>query len=254
MNQAVFGQAAADHYDLFYSEKDYEAECDLIEQIFQRFAAEPVRSILDLGCGTGNHAIPLSQRGYKVTGVDISTEMLGHANLKAASLPHAPQFLLGDIQNMNIGRQFDAVLMMFAVLGYQLTNEEVLAALHNVRLHLKPGGLFIADVWFGPAVLAIRPSDRAKVIPTQNGTIFRIASASIDIFHQVAEVSYQIFKVSGNNLVDGTDEFHKMCYFFPQELELAFSKSGLTLHTLTAFPSLTIPADETTWNALVIAS
>ncbi len=141
----------------------------MIEEVFHRYGKGRIRSILDLGCGTGNHAFPLAMRGYEVTGVDRSEEMLAKARSKLAHFKSQsqalPMFLQGDLRSLDLERKFDAVLMMFAVLGYQLTNEDVLAALNTVRRHLKPDGLFIADVWYGPAVLAIRPGDKIKIIP-----------------------------------------------------------------------------------------
>jgi len=73
---SVFRKEYADSYDLLYTDKDYKDECDMIEEVFTKYADGPIKSILDLGCGTGNHSIPLAQRGYEVTGVDISSDML----------------------------------------------------------------------------------------------------------------------------------------------------------------------------------
>lgn len=55
----VFGKEYAGNYDLFYQDKDYDAECDLIERIISEYASGPVHSILDLGCGTGKPCIPV---------------------------------------------------------------------------------------------------------------------------------------------------------------------------------------------------
>ena len=85
MSDTVFGCGYADQYDLLYSDKDYEAECDLLEEVFRRYGTGPVQTILDLGCGTGSHALLLARRGYQVTGVDRSQEMLAQARQKAAS-------------------------------------------------------------------------------------------------------------------------------------------------------------------------
>jgi predicted TPR repeat methyltransferase len=52
----------AKYYDLLYQEKNYEEECDFIEQVFRGFSKLKVKSILELGCGTGGHAIPLARR------------------------------------------------------------------------------------------------------------------------------------------------------------------------------------------------
>ena len=255
MTDAVFKQGYADQYDLFYGDKDYESECDLLEQAFERYSKEPVHTILDLGCGTGNHSIPLAQRGYQVHGMDLSENMLAHAVEKAQkeTTKHHPVFSRGDVRKVDLGKHFDVVLMMFAVLGYQLTNEDVLASLRTVRKHLKEGGLFIFDVWYGPAVLAIRPSDRVKVIQTQDGKVIRSASGSLDVNRHLTEVSYQIWRISGDHLVSETEESHTMRFFFAMELSLFLSDCELKLESLTAFPSLDCPADETTWNVLGVA-
>ncbi len=129
MSDAVFNQGYADQYDLLYGDKNYEAECNLLEQAFKKYGND-VKTILDIGCGTGNHSIPLAHRGYQVTGVDLSENMLAHAREKAKSsnAPSSLAFFQGDARAVNLNQKFDAVLMMFAVLGYQLTNEDVLAA------------------------------------------------------------------------------------------------------------------------------
>ena len=183
----MFGREYAELYDLLYRDKDYESECDLLEEVFQHYGSGPVQTILDLGCGTGGHVLPLARRGYQVTGVDRSLEMLSRARQKAASDASGvgytlPTFHQGDVRTVDLGQQFDAVLMMFAVLSYQLTNDDVQAALRTVHRHLKPGGLFVGDVWYGPAVLAIHPSDRVKVIPTEDGEVIRIASGHLDVY------------------------------------------------------------------------
>jgi len=56
----------AEYYDLIYQDKDYEKEYDFIEEIFQNFSSNPVKTIFDGGCGTGGHAIPLAKRGYQI--------------------------------------------------------------------------------------------------------------------------------------------------------------------------------------------
>lgn len=256
MSRDVFGKVYADQYDILYGSKDYEAECDLIEEVFRRYGDGGVRRILDLGCGTGNHAIPLAQRGYQVHGVDISEDMLVHAREKADSrlLDGSVKlvFTQGDIRSIDLGQRFDAALMMFAVLGYQLTNDDVLAALQSVRRHLRPGGLFICDVWYGPAVLAIRPSDRVKVIKVADGQLIRVATGELDVFHHWATISYHLWRIRGTEVVSETEEFHQMRYFFPQELAFFFSQAGLALIDMCEFDDLTHTPDEMTWNTFVI--
>jgi len=253
----VFRQDYADHYDLLYAGKDYESECDTLEEVFRRYGKGQIRTILDLGCGTGNHAFPLAKRGYEVTGVDRSGDMLANARSKLADFKsHSqtlPMFLQGDLRSLDLDRKFDAVLMMFAVLGYQLTNEDILASLKTVRGHLKPGGLFICDVWYGPAVLAIRPSDKVKIIPTDNGKVIRLASGTLDIHHHWATVNYHVLHLQGQRVLSESKESHQVRYFFPQELALFLDHAGMEMLRLSAFPLLTEDADERSWNGLVVA-
>ena len=114
-----FGAVYADSYDLFYQEKDYTEETRQLESIFKTYNTT-VHSILDLGCGTGNHAFPLAQRGYEVVGVDRSAPMLARARSKLLNtdLNGRLVFQHADIGAVNLGKSFDVVLMMFAVLGY----------------------------------------------------------------------------------------------------------------------------------------
>lgn len=75
----------ASAYDTLYQEKDYARECDFLEQIFRRYDSALVQNILDLGCGTGGHAIPLVERSYHVTAIDRSPEMIAFARRKGES-------------------------------------------------------------------------------------------------------------------------------------------------------------------------
>ncbi len=256
MTTPVFGDLYAQLYDSFYQDKDYEAECDLLEEVFRRYGKGPVPTILDLGCGTGNHVFPLARRGYVVTGVDRSPEMLALAQEKLATFSRepdrqAPVFHQGDVRDLDLGEQFDAVLMMFAVLSYQLTNEDVLAALATVRRHLKPGGLFVADVWYGPAVLAQRPGDRIKVIPTPDGQIIRAATSTLDTFRHLVEVRYHLWHLKETQLIKETQEIHQVRYFFPQELTLLMNQNNMDLINIFSFPDLGPNPNENNWNILI---
>lgn len=248
----VFSSIYADVYDELYHAKDYTAECDLIEHIFKTYSDGSVRSVLDLGCGTGNHTLILAQRGYEMVGVDRSESMLAHAREKEVNAlsSRGVVFHQGDVRSVDLQQRFDAALMMFAVLGYQLENDDVLSALRTARRHLRPGGLFIFDLWYGPAVLHQRPSQRIKVIPTSGGKILRVASGELDISHHICMVHFHVWQLEGERLVAETKESHSVRYFFPRELNLFLELAGFTPIRLGAFPEFDQDADETTWNVL----
>ena len=67
-------------YDALYADKPYTKECDFIEEAFKRYAVDRPKKILDIGCGTGGHALELARRGYNVTGIDASRIMIKAAD------------------------------------------------------------------------------------------------------------------------------------------------------------------------------
>jgi len=251
----VFGPTYASHYDDLYRDKGYQAECDAIEEAFRRYGSGPISTVLDLGCGTGSHAVCLAGRGYRVLGVDRSPEMLRLARAKRDETGPASdtEFVAGDLRSLDLGRRFDAVLMMFAVLGYQLDDAAVAAALASVRRHLTSGGLFVFDVWYGPAVLAERPSPRLKTVPLPDGQLMRSSKGELDEKRRVCSVSFRVWRVVNGTTAEETEETHEMRYFFPDELERSLVGEQLQLLRLTAFPSLDRDADERSWNVLGVA-
>lgn len=249
----VFGDTYADEYDELYRDKDYSAECDLIEEAFRRYGLEGIHTVVDLGCGTGNHSIPLAARGYGVTGLDRSPGMLAVARRKAAESHVDVEWVQGDIREGVKGATFDAALFMFAVLGYLLPNDDVMAALSSARRQVRTGGLLAFDVWYGPAVLTIKPSDRVKVIPMADGKVVRVVTPKLDTRNHLCEVHYQLWRLCAGRVEADSQELHHIRYFFPMELELMLTHSGFTLTSLTAFPTLDRPADETTWNVFAVA-
>jgi SAM-dependent methyltransferase len=254
MNQ-IFGSAYADAYNQLYRDKDYAAECDLIEQLFRRYSTSPVSKVLDLGCGTGNHAIPISRRGYDVVGVERSENMLALARKRLLQEGNGRglRFERGDIRTVDLHETFDAALMMFAVIGYQIENPDVLAALRTARKHLVRDGLLILDFWYGPAVLRQRPSERVRIIPGETGRILRVASGELDAARGTCTVQFHLWQLSDDRLIAETVETHVMRYFFQNELALLLECSGLSLLRLGAFPDFDREPDEATWNVLAVA-
>jgi SAM-dependent methyltransferase len=250
-----FGSDYASAYDHLYRDKDYFEECELIDRLLRTYADATIRSVLDLGCGTGNHAIPLAEKGFSVVGVDRSDAMLQAARKKAAAqqVDRKANFYEGDIRSLQMDHLFDASLMMFAVLGYQLENADVLAALRTARQHMRSGGLFIFDVWYGPAVLRQGPSDRVKSIPTRKGQILRSASGQLDVQRHLCKVSYHLWELEDERLTRETEETHLMRYFFPLELNLFLECCGFAPIRLGAFLEFDRDPDETTWNVCGVA-
>ncbi|TAK58160.1 MAG: class I SAM-dependent methyltransferase [Dehalococcoidia bacterium] len=249
----IFGQAYAGAYDAFYAEKDYDAECDMIEAAFRRHASAPVRTLIDLGCGTGNHALRMARRGYAVTGIDLSAEMLRRAHAKAGDAELAVDFHQGDVRYFDADATFDAALLMFAVLGYQHDDEDVLETFRNIRRHLRPGGLLAFDAWYGPGVLADPPGSRSRTVETDDGPMLRSVTSEMDARRHLCRVHYRLSRMAGGRAECVAEETHVVRYFFPDELELQLAVSGLELVALGDFHEPDREPDERSWNAFGVA-
>jgi SAM-dependent methyltransferase len=250
----VFGADYAGCYDILYGAKDYAGEVDLVERLLARYGAAGPHNILDLGCGTGNHALPLAERGHRVTGVDRAPGMLAQARAKAAtlSLAHAPEFVEGDVRRLDLGRRFDVALMMFMVLGYQYANADLVAALATLRKHLAPAGLFVFDVWNGLAVLAQRPGERTVEARLGDTRIVRRTRARLEPIAQLCHVHFDIERTDGGG-TSTWEETHTMRFFFPQELDLVLRCHGMRLLQLASFPDGEGVPDENAWNVVGVA-
>jgi SAM-dependent methyltransferase len=238
----------AKYYDLLYTEKDYAAECDFIEALFSRFQTASIHQILDLGCGTGGHAIPLTERGYSLVGVDRSEKMLEKAVDKAAKSPADVEFIRSDIRDLSLDKLFDAVLAMFAVMSYQTENDDLLSVFHTARRHLKPGGLFIFDSWFGPAVLNLKPSDRDITISAGDQVVQRSARPTLDLANNTVRVDYSLTQRDKKEKGATITESHLMRYLFEPEIKLMCSLTGFSLLKVCPFMEPDMLPNERDWN------
>ena len=248
-------KAYANIYDALYHDKNYEKECDFLEEVFHRFAFDGVKSILDMGCGTGGHAIPLAERGYGVYGIDRSERMLSVARKKTddSGLSDKIQLKTADVRGCVIDKTFDAVIAMFAVLSYQVSNDDLFSTLKTARRHLRLGGLFVCDFWYGPAVLRQRPEERVKSLQENDDRIVRIVKPEIDTQKNVVDVYYDILRLRGDRLIEDFKEKHSMRFIFKPEIEFFLRQAGFSLNHFCSFLDIEKEVCEDTWNVTAIS-
>jgi 2-polyprenyl-3-methyl-5-hydroxy-6-metoxy-1,4-benzoquinol methylase len=112
--------------------------------IEQEIGFDKKKRILDVGCGTGRHAIELAKRGYSITGIDLSESQLKRAEEKAIEEHVSVQFEQGDARSLKFNSEFDVALILCEG-GFPLmeTDEMNFAILQGVAHALKSGGIFI---------------------------------------------------------------------------------------------------------------
>lgn len=250
--QKAFG-TYGEYYDIFYSDKDYEKECDFVQEIFKEYSKKPVRSVLDAGCGTGGHSIPLARRGYKVTGIDASPIMIKKARGKAHKANADITFHPVDIRDFDLRKKFDACISMFAVLNYLTETNDILRALESIRHHLKPNSILTFDFWNGLAVLRILPSVRVKVVEKEGVKVIRTVHPEMDALHHICKDHYHVLAMQGGTVLDEFEETHAMRYFFPQEITHYLDDAGFEVLKFCPFLKLSGTVDENEWNVTAIA-
>lgn len=223
----------AHYYDLLYQDKDYQGETEFIHRLLQSHAPQTT-SIVELGCGTGKHACLLAEKGYQICGVDLSQEMLEQANQRLSSLPEEQiarlKFVQGDAQTVRLNQSFDAVISLFHVVSYQATNAALNAMFATAATHVKPGGIFLFDCWYGPAVLTDRPTVRVKRLQNEKIIVTRLAEPVMHVNANLVDVKYQVFvRDRQTNRMDECQETHRMRYLFQPEIEWLCTQHGFEL-------------------------
>jgi SAM-dependent methyltransferase len=252
---SVFGDYSR-YYDLLYRDKNYAAESDYVHGLIEQHRPGSV-SVLDLGCGTGRHDFCLTRLGHELTGVDLSQEMLNVAEREKASFgdqQKPPTFLQGDVRSVRLGKTFDVVVSLFHVMSYQTANQDLLAALTTIREHLKPGGLFVFDCWYGPAVLSDPPTVRIKRLEDDDIQVTRLAEPVMHPNENLVDVNYHVFiKDKRTGKVDELRETHTTRYFFGPELHHFCELAGLKLQQSRPFMAEGEPGFDT-WNVVFLGT
>ena len=243
----------AELYDVFYAGKPYAMEARVIHHLLQRYSKGTARSVLELACGTGTHALALEEFGYDIIATDYSEDMLACAQRKAAQVSSSVDFRWQDMRELDIlDRPFDAVICLFDSIGYVETNEAITQVLRGVNHHLRSDGLFVFEFWHAAAMLRSYDPVRMHRWITPGRELIRYSETKLDCFRQVAEVTYRIYE-SHNRVLTSLEETQTNRYFLVQEMAGWLSFCGFTpLKWFAGFtPDESIT--EQTWHIVAVA-
>ncbi len=217
----------AKYYDLLYQNKDYNAESAyIIDKItaLTREREREVKTILELGCGTGKHARILQDKGYVVYGVDLSKNMIKLAKQNGVDCEVA------DIRTYRQENKFDCCISLFHIASYQNSDEDIEDYFKTAAFHLKDGGFFIFDIWYKPAVLHQLPEKRVKMMQNDEIKIIRHCNPEHLLEKSIVKVNYDIQIMDRNGKIcESIQETHSMRYFSSQEIRKFAKKAGINI-------------------------
>lgn len=174
----------APYYDAVYGERvDYAGDVAFLREAFDRHARVPVRRLLDLGAGTGNHAIPLARAGYDVTALDLSEPLVDILRSKALAAGVQVRANVGDMARDVPAGAYDAAVCMFGAWCYLHSDEESGALLDQLRDRLPSGGVFVFEFW---SPLGWAPSVRVEEYALKGGRrLIRLTKPDYDLERDV---------------------------------------------------------------------
>lgn len=216
------------HYDRIYEQFHPEVGTQDIDFLVD-LASSCGDTVLELCCGTGRVAIPIAEKGFQVTGIDLSDSMLATARQRS----NAVEWIKADVTNFKLNRLFS--LIIFPTNSFcHLTDLAALEACFAcVKAHLAPNGRFLIDL-FNFSNKAILDNwlcqDRQLLSnyedPDGKGTIVVTYRNNFDLAQQMNR-SIFFFKLPGQE-EEVTEEVTFRCYL-PQELEVLLKYNGFQI-------------------------
>lgn len=210
---------AAEHYDLLYSQfKDYQAEASRLIDIVGS-SSFPIRTVLDVGCGTGRHAEAMVQAGFAVDGIDLEPEFVRRAQARNP----AGHFRVADMRAFEVDAPYDLVLCLFGSIGYALDPSGLKATMNCLAGATRAGGTIVVEPWMEPGELrtghVTRQSAQAEEL-----VVCRVSRATVEGAVSRIEFEYLIARPEG---IERRSEVHELGLFSREAMVGAMEAAGL---------------------------
>ncbi len=141
MGDPIFYTKLAKYYDILHSYIDYKKEAGFILEIINKYVSPGQNNFLDMCCGTGEHIKYLRKNNFKITGADLSKEMIEIARQKNPRT----DFVQANMKIFTSKRKFDIILCYFNSILYNKTSADLSETLSNFFSLLLDGGILIFD-------------------------------------------------------------------------------------------------------------
>jgi len=210
------------HYDKFMVKYvDYKGWVDYVVRIFGRFHSDP-KTVLDLACGTGIPTLMLARRGYRMTGVDRSPEMLAVLEAKRGNLPVVT--IRADIREFSVPEPLEAAICLYDSMNYLLTEDDLIRCFRRVRAAVMDSGLFAFDM---NTVYGLAEHWGSRTTARDVGDVHSIWQHEWDPETRVSTLRLTFWEVpepgrAGERFV----EIHQERAYYPAEVERCLGAAG----------------------------
>jgi len=213
-------------YDLIYeSFKDYMGEARQIHELI-RDRCKSARSILDVGCGTGEHArIIHDEYGYLVDGIDLDKNLVALAQKKNPE----GRFACADMVDFDLGRTYDVVMCLFSSIGYVKTLDNVQKSLERFSKHLNPGGVILVEPWFTPETCSRTGAVYLNTVERGELKIARMGFTQVA--GRLSTIRFE-YLVGTPGEIRHQVEIHELGLFTTVEMTRCFEKNGLEVELI----------------------
>ena len=230
-------QNLAASYDRLTNDVDYESWVDFAYAILEKEGLKP-RTVADLACGTGSATRILARRGYQVTAVDLSEEMLTEAMDKCADLEQLPVFVHQNLARLRLPRAVDMAVCFLDSLDYILDPADCAAAIRQTYKALNPGGIFIFDV---NTPEKLRAMD-GQVFLDEDDDVYCVWRGEFDEETNICSYGMDLFQRQGETWLRSFEEHREYAYSIGQ-LKGFLKDAGFTRIEVYADRQFTAPRE-----------
>ena len=230
-------QNLAASYDRLTNDVDYESWVDFAHAILEKEGLKP-RTVADLACGTGSATRILARRGYQVTAVDLSEEMLTEAMDKCADLEQLPVFVHQNLARLRLPRAVDMAVCFLDSLDYILDPADCAAAIRQTYKALNPGGIFIFDV---NTPEKLRAMD-GQVFLDEDDDVYCVWRGEFDEETNICSYGMDLFQRQGETRLRSFEEHREYAYSIGQ-LKRFLKDAGFTRIEVYADRQFTAPRE-----------
>lgn len=211
-------------YDALTGDVGYERRADYIQRLFQK-SRIPVRTVLDLACGTGAMTCLLAERGYEMIAVDGSPDMLAAAREKAAGLRgEPPVFLNQDMQMLDLYGTVDAAVCCLDSLNYLTSPRDVQKTFQRLHLFISPGGLLVFDVNSAAKLAGLD----GQVFLDETEDVYCVWRTEYEKRSRICSYWIDLFTRRGDGGWDRAGEEHRQRAYEVEELRAWLLDAGFT--------------------------